>query len=78
VNLRIYLLLLAVLLAPPALTQETAPPLAASSTSPHFDLRSDAIRKIIRDTASTQYANVQEPRPAVAESEPAEFHYVPP
>lgn len=72
--------LLAALLASPAWAQEPAP--TGSQTSPQtalaLDLRSDAVRKIIRDTAATQYANFHETVPEPAPSEPDEFAYVPP
>jgi hypothetical protein len=67
--------LFAALLVSPVLTpvfsQETAP-------APAFDLRSDAIRQIIRETAATQFAAVRESDPAPAESKADEFVYIPP
>ena|SRR5688500_8415944 len=60
--------LLATLLVSPAWSQESA----------GFDLRSAAIKKIVRDAAATQFAYVQiaEKPPVASETEP--FKYVPP
>lgn len=60
--------LLAALLVSPAWSQEPA----------GFDLKSDAIKKIVRDTAATQYAYVQIAEKAPRKSETAPFKYVPP
>jgi hypothetical protein len=65
-NSRIYLL--ATLLVSPAWAQESA----------GFDLKSDAIKKIVRDAAATQFSYVQIAEKAVAKSEAAAFKYVPP
>ena len=48
------------------------------SQEPSFDLHSDAIKKIVRDNASTQFAYVQVVDKAPVKSETAAFKYVPP
>ena len=68
--------LLAALLASPAWAQEPAAP-------QRFDLHSDAVRKIVNDTATTQVPSFQIVEQApdkadAAKTEPAEFEYVPP
>jgi hypothetical protein len=75
-------LLLFSLLAAPAWAQEPAP--VAPSHS--FDLRDDAVRKIVRATAATQFGVVHvapdetpaKAEPAPIKSEPAPVAYVPP
>lgn len=75
-------LLLFALLAAPAWAQEPAP--VAPSRS--FDLRDDAVRKIVRATAATQFGIVHvapdeapaKAEPAPIKSEPAPVAYVPP
>jgi hypothetical protein len=82
VNPRI--LVLAALLSSPGLAQEAesvsmpAPVENASPPAARFDLHDEAIRKVVRDTAATQYANVRETERSPPESTPAEFVYVPP
>jgi hypothetical protein len=63
--------LFAALLVPPVMAQEPAP-------APAFDLRSDAIRQIIRETAATQFADVREAEPAASDTRTTEFVYEPP
>lgn len=65
-NLRAFFLFGA-LLASPAWAQQ-----------PNFDLHSDYIKKIVRDTAATQYVSVQQAEVKPAEPEPATVRYVPP
>jgi hypothetical protein len=69
--------LLVMLLATPAWSDEPA----AETSQPavqSFDLRSDTIKKIVHDTASTQYANVQLAQISPVKSEAEELRYVPP
>jgi hypothetical protein len=69
--------LLAALFASPAWSQEPGPDATALSAR-SFDLRGDAVRKIVNDTASAQVVAVQvvETKSAVADSD--EVVYVPP
>jgi hypothetical protein len=69
--------LLAALLASPVWSQEPASE-SPTPSAPSFDLRSDAIRKIVNDTASTQFAYVREVEKSSAKTEDADFKYVPP
>jgi hypothetical protein len=69
--------LLATLLASPVWSQEPAAETPKPS-GPSFDLRSDAIKKIVNETASTQFADVREAEKPSAKSENADFKYVPP
>jgi hypothetical protein len=43
-----------------------------------FDLKSDSIQKIVRQTAGTQFSPVQEARSTPVATEPAPITYVPP
>jgi hypothetical protein len=65
-NPRIYLL--AALLVSPAWAQEPA----------SFDLKSESIKKIVHEAASTQFADIQVADKAPVKTEPAAFKYVPP
>jgi len=75
-NLRAFFLFGA-LLASPGWAQEPATK-APALTPASFDLSSDYIRKIVRDTAATQYGTVQVSAEKPAGSEPATVRYVPP
>ena len=70
-------LVMVALLASPAWSQEPAP----ENTQPvvqHFDLRSESVQQIVRNTAASQYSNYQVADKAPASAEPAKFVYVPP
>jgi hypothetical protein len=74
-------LLLVALLAAPAWSQEPAP-VAPVAPARAFDLGNDAVKKIVRATAATQFAVVyvsQDEAPAAPrKSEPAPVAYIPP
>ena len=74
-NTRAYLL--AALLVSPVWSQEPAAE-SPKPSAPSFDLRSEAIKKIVRDNASTQFAYVQVVEKAPVKSQTAAFKYVPP
>jgi hypothetical protein len=69
--------LFAAFLVLPAWSQEphAKPPEPAVSA---FDLRSDAVKKIVHDTAASQYASVREANKVPEKSETEAFVYVPP
>ena len=50
----------------------------AQEPEPAFDLRSDAVRKIVRETAAAQMPIAQVADSETVKAEPAEFNYVPP
>jgi len=50
----------------------------AQEPEPAFDLRSDAVRKIVRETAAAQMPIVQVADSGTVNAEPAGFTYVPP
>ena len=70
-------LLIGALLVSPAWSQESAAP-AVTLSAQSFDRSSEAIKKILRDTAATQSARIQISEVKPAKSAPAEFKYVPP
>jgi hypothetical protein len=63
--------LIAALLASPVWSQEPAakPPAPVAA---HFDVHSDAVRKIVRDTAASQYSTVRVSHEAPVATGPAE------
>jgi hypothetical protein len=69
--------LMVALLASPAWSQEPPPETPAPAVKP-LDLRSDAVKKIVHDTAASQYGNAQVAREAPADAERREVEYVPP
>ncbi|MEO8064535.1 MAG: hypothetical protein ABI821_17495 [Pseudomonadota bacterium] len=73
-NPRTYLM--AAFLISPVWAQEPAVE-APVTAAPSYDLRGDAVQKIVRDTAATQFADVQVSDKPPVEAKPAEFVYVP-
>ena len=69
--------LLVALLASPAWSQQPAAEAATAVATP-FDLRSDAVKKVVHDTAASQYSNAQVTHKAPVEGERREVEYVPP
>jgi len=70
--------LIVVLLASPAWSQEPVVN-APAGTARSFDFSNESVKKIVRDTAATQFAIAQVSRDATIKSEPAgTFKYVPP
>lgn len=69
--------LMVALLASPAWSQDPAPEVAAPVAKP-LDLRSDAVKKIVHDTAASQYGDAQVSHVAPVDGERREVEYVPP
>ena len=69
--------LIVALLASPAWSQEPATEAAAPAIKP-LDLRSDAVKKIVHDTAASQYGDAQSAPETPAVAERREVEYVPP
>lgn len=74
-NSRAYLLV--ALLVSPAWSAEPTVE-APEPTVRSFDLRTDAVKKIVRDTAATQFSSLRVSDKPSVEAEPDEFVYVPP
>ena len=70
-------LALIVLLSSPVWSEEP-PANPPARTVRVFDLHSEALQKIVRDTASTQYAAVTVTEPPRVERNPNEIKFVPP
>ena len=70
-------ILMIALLATPAWSQEPAAP-APVLAATRLDLQSDAVRKIVRDTAATQYSDARASNEGAVRTEPAAYVFVPP
>lgn len=57
---------------------QTPPVVNAETAAPAFDLRSDSVRQVVRDTAATQYADTRETLAKPVESTPKVVRYEPP